>query len=157
EVLQHLLCPPPEVHHGRPGRARRLVPGADLERRWWDVEFFPLADARGLLGIVGKVTVVARDEPADQPPLPEKLMTLRQRSAERYGLAAVASDWPPLRRVADQVRLAAGCRSPVLLVGEPGTGKRWLARTIHQEGPTREQTFATLDCGALPAAALAEV
>src|SRR4051794_31165659 len=42
EVLTHLLCPPPEVHQGRPGRARRLVPGAAPARRWWDVEFFPL-------------------------------------------------------------------------------------------------------------------
>src|SRR5690348_1135956 len=47
ELLQHLLCPPPEVHHGRSARTRRLVPGADPGRRWWDVEFFPLADARG--------------------------------------------------------------------------------------------------------------
>jgi transcriptional regulator with PAS, ATPase and Fis domain len=157
EIVPHLLCPPAEVHHGRPARARRLVPGAPPGRRWWDVEFFPLADDKGLLGILGKVTVVVRDEPAGGPPLPEKLMALRERLADRLAPAASASDLPAIGRVADQVRLAAESRVPVLLIGEPGTGKRCVARMIHHQGLTREQTFAALDCGALPATALAEV
>jgi DNA-binding NtrC family response regulator len=57
----------------------------------------------------------------------------------------------------EQVRLAAATTAPVLLVGEPGTGKRTLARCIHYQGPTRERPFAALDCARLPAAALAEV
>src|SRR4051794_23542834 len=44
EVLEHALCPPPEVRDGKPGRARRLIPGVEAARRWWDVEFFPLQD-----------------------------------------------------------------------------------------------------------------
>ncbi len=40
---------------------------------------------------------------------------------------------------------------PVLIVGEPGTGKRHVARTIHQHGPNRHRPFLAFDCEALPA------
>ena len=39
----------------------------------------------------------------------------------------------------------------MLIVGEPGTGKRHVARTIHQHGPDRHRPFIAFDCEALPA------
>ncbi len=41
--------------------------------------------------------------------------------------------------------------APILLVGEPGTGKEMLARTIHAEGARAPQPFVTLDCRAMDA------
>src|SRR5439155_20075814 len=64
---------------------------------------------------------------------------------------------PALRRVVEQVRLACQVTAPVLLVGDPGTGKDWLARTIHYQGAGREGAFAALDCRRLPAPAVAHV
>jgi DNA-binding NtrC family response regulator len=55
----------------------------------------------------------------------------------------------------DQVRLACATRVPVLLVGEPGSGKQWIARTIHYQGSRRESAFVALDCARLPAAVVA--
>ncbi len=46
-------------------------------------------------------------------------------------------------------------RSPVLFVGERGTGKKTLARAVHFLGPRREDSFAALDCARLPPAVLA--
>ena len=46
---------------------------------------------------------------------------------------------------------------PVLLTGERGTGKQWLARAIHFQSALREKNFVALDCKALPADALAAV
>jgi arginine utilization regulatory protein len=62
-----------------------------------------------------------------------------------------------MRRLVEQARLASQVRLPLLIVGEKGTGKTWLARTIHNQGITREQTFLALDCAHLPPTALAEV
>jgi two-component system, NtrC family, response regulator HydG len=38
----------------------------------------------------------------------------------------------------------------VLIVGEHGTGKEWLARMIHQLNPTRTGPFWPFDCAAIP-------
>lgn len=39
--------------------------------------------------------------------------------------------------------------SPVLLVGETGTGKELVAHSIHFRGPRREKAFVPVDCSAL--------
>ena len=40
---------------------------------------------------------------------------------------------------------------PILLLGEPGTGKEELARAIHQNSRRSEGPFVTVDCEAIPA------
>jgi transcriptional regulator with AAA-type ATPase domain len=157
EVIAHALCPPPEVLTGQPGRARRLLPGRETGRRWWDVEFFPLRREGGLFVVLGRVTLIVGVEGGPLPPLPERVVALRQRVADRHGPALLASDLPAIRRLADQVRLAAQVTAPVLFVGEPGTGKETLARAVHFGGPDREGSFAALDCARLPPMALAAV
>jgi DNA-binding NtrC family response regulator len=62
-----------------------------------------------------------------------------------------------MRRLTAQARLASRLPTPVLLVGEPGTGKHTVARVIHYQGPNRESTFVALDCTRLPAPAVAAV
>jgi transcriptional regulator with PAS, ATPase and Fis domain len=153
-VIRAVCCPPPEVLQGKPGRTRRLVPRPDATPRWWDVEFFPLHDQAGLLCVLGKITVLPVEESDSHPPLPEKLMALRERTAERYGLDQLASTLPAFQTVIEQVRLASRTDVPVLVLGEPGTGKQWIARTIHHLATTCNGTFAALDCARLPPALL---
>jgi transcriptional regulator with AAA-type ATPase domain len=156
-TIRSLCCPPPEASKGKPCRSRRLVPGMKGGARWWDFDFLPLHDANGLLCILGKITIVAGAEPAEAPPLPEKLIALREGVRERYSLDQLAGSAPALQRIVEQVRLASQSHSPVLIQGEPGTGKRWVARTIHYQGLLAEGPFVALDCASLPSAALAAV
>ncbi len=60
-----------------------------------------------------------------------------------------------MRRLVTQVRLASQVATPVLLIGEAGTGKQTLARTIHYLSSRREGACAVLDCQHLPSAAVA--
>ncbi len=60
-----------------------------------------------------------------------------------------------MRRLVEQLRLASRVDSPVLLVGEPGTGKQTLARTIHYLSTRGDGACAALDCQRLPPDAVA--
>ncbi len=117
----------------------------------------PLREATGLLCILGRISVVVASEQAELAPLPEKLIALRESVRRRYGLDQLAGRLPSLQRVAQQVLLANQSDYAVLIEGESGTGKRWVARTIHYQGPSAEGPFIALDCKRLPAEALAAV
>ena len=60
----------------------------------------------------------------------------------------VGSD-PSLRLVIEMAGTIAPTRTPVLIVGERGTGKALLARAIHGLGSRPDQPFVTVDCAAL--------
>ncbi len=57
---------------------------------------------------------------------------------------------PALRELARRARQVAETHTPVLILGETGTGKERLARAIHQWSPRAEQPFVTLNCAAIP-------
>jgi DNA-binding NtrC family response regulator len=118
------------------------------------VEFLPLRTGERVLGILGKILPVPADASAHPVLLPEQLVALRAKVAERYRIEQLTGDGLAMCRVGEQIRLASQTNVPVLIVGEPGTGKHRVARTIHQHRATRERTFVALDCARLPAAAL---
>jgi transcriptional regulator with AAA-type ATPase domain len=149
------LYPPPEALAGRPASARTLFIHPSGERHWRRIEFWPFHNARGeLSALLGQV----RDP--DEPPLaPDsdghrlraELMEVRDRLLDRHGLDGLVGRGPAHRRLLDQIAAAAPSGVPVLIVGEPGTGKRHVARIIHQTGPRGQAPIVPLDCAALPA------
>ncbi len=56
---------------------------------------------------------------------------------------------PAIRRLAGDARVAADSDSPVLLLGETGTGKGVLARWIHAASRRRKQAWVDINCGGL--------
>ncbi|MCP3950973.1 MAG: AAA domain-containing protein [Desulfobacterales bacterium] len=54
-----------------------------------------------------------------------------------------------LKRVMEKVRQVAAHNSPVLLLGETGTGKDVLANAIHYLSARREAPFIAVNCGAI--------
>jgi two-component system, NtrC family, response regulator AtoC len=55
-----------------------------------------------------------------------------------------------MREVLANIRAIAATDVPVLLVGESGTGKKLLARYIHELGTRSTGPFISVDCGAFP-------
>jgi len=55
-----------------------------------------------------------------------------------------------LKGVMDMVRDVAPLNSPVMLLGETGTGKELIARAIHNLSPRRSGPFIKVNCGAIP-------
>ena len=57
---------------------------------------------------------------------------------------------PALLDVLDAVDRVAHSPSPVLLIGETGTGKDLLASRIHAQGPRRQRPYVVVNAGAIP-------
>jgi transcriptional regulator with GAF, ATPase, and Fis domain len=55
-----------------------------------------------------------------------------------------------LRDVMEMVRQVAPLNSPVILLGETGTGKELIANTIHYTSSRRSGPFIKVNCGAIP-------
>lgn len=56
---------------------------------------------------------------------------------------------PAMRQVYRLTRLVAPSRASVLLVGETGTGKELIARSIHRLSPRADGPYVRVNCGAL--------
>jgi len=59
-----------------------------------------------------------------------------------------------LKNVFEQVRKVAPTDSTVLLLGETGTGKELIARSIHELSGRAKRTFVKINCSAIPAGLL---
>jgi DNA-binding NtrC family response regulator len=153
-ALARTLCPPPEVLQGRSTRVQRPLPGLSSGPPWWEIEFLPLAGEQRLLGVLGKIRAEGATPAGPSRLLTEALVGLRSRAAQKYRLEDWRTATPALESIAAQARLAATTACPVALVGEPGTGKQWLARAIHHASDRRHLPFIALDCGSLSAPAI---
>jgi DNA-binding NtrC family response regulator len=150
--------PPPESLAGQPAGTTALIIHANGERIWRRVEFWPFRhELDGLIGLLG----VVRPE-VDAPSVPHteanrlhvELLELRRQLHKVAGFDTLLGLGPAHRRLLEQVGLAAVSTAPVLLFGEPGTGKRHVARAIHQNGPGRSRPLVSFDSEALPAEVL---
>ncbi|HWZ83540.1 MAG TPA: sigma-54 dependent transcriptional regulator [Terriglobales bacterium] len=56
-----------------------------------------------------------------------------------------------MRRVMAQVEKVAASETRVCILGETGTGKELVARTLHEQSPRNGGPFVTLNCAAVPA------
>lgn len=57
---------------------------------------------------------------------------------------------PRMRALHAEVREIAGTESPVLLIGEPGSGKEVIARALHAYSERKPNPFVDLACSAFP-------
>ncbi len=57
----------------------------------------------------------------------------------------------PMQSLCELIGKAGHCSSPVLLLGETGTGKEIVARAIHFAGSNRGKSLVTVDCSTLTA------
>jgi len=74
---------------------------------------------------------------------------LHREMAKMTGDTIVGADFG-LKNVMRMVNQVAPIESPVLLMGETGTGKEIIANAIHFSSPRRDNPYITVNCGAIP-------
>lgn len=79
--------------------------------------------------------------------LVSEVKTLRSRVD---GETALLGDSVALRRLREEIRRLAPIPSPVLIIGESGSGKELVARDLHSFGSAPKAPFVAVNCAALP-------
>ncbi len=75
---------------------------------------------------------------------------LEEELRTEYNFAEIVGEHHGLKVVLKQVETVAPTNATVLILGETGTGKELIARSIHTISPRRERTFVKLNCSAIP-------
>ena len=149
------FAPPPESIAGQPSGSLTVILHASGERLLRRVEFWPFCDQVGvLIGMLGQVreaNALPSVPDAQSHQLRVRLMELRERLHQAFRCESLIGTGPAHRRLLEQIRLAAASNTAVLIVGEPGTGKRLVARTIHHLRSGNHHPLVPIDCEALPA------
>jgi len=79
-----------------------------------------------------------------------EIEALRQELEGKFRVGDLTSRSPLMQQVFDVLPAIATSPSTVLVLGETGTGKELVARTIHALSPRNRGPFIAVSCGALP-------
>jgi PAS domain S-box-containing protein len=137
-------------------RQEMTIPNGDRTYAF-DVSLEPLFDPEGnVIGITGaSVDIAQLREMTDRlqaarDKLAQEKSYLESEIQTELGFEEIIGQSPALLDVLKDVRVVAPTESTVLLLGETGTGKELVARSVHSLGSRRNQTFIKLNCAAVP-------
>ncbi len=127
----------------------------------FDMTVEPLFDASGnVAGLTGACMDIARLRE-----MTDHLQVARDRLAQEksylegeiqsdLGFEEVIGQSPALREVLTKAKIVAPTNCSVLLLGETGTGKELVARSVHSLSTRSDKTFIKLNCAAVPSGLL---
>lgn len=105
----------------------------------------------GAYGFIDKSEPVERvvqelDAAIERRRLRQEVSTLQR----RLGESALLGTSPAMARLREQIARVAPIPSPVLIIGESGSGKELVARELHRLGANPSGPFIAINCAALP-------
>ncbi len=158
--------------HGTPGVVLLDVamPGRDgvevleeLRAVWPDLPVVMMS-GHGTVETAVRATRLGAFDFIEKPLSIDKVLLTLQRAIERAQLEGenrrlraqairaheILGTSEPVRKLKEQIRLAAPTNGWVLITGENGTGKELVARQIHLQSKRAEKPFVEVNCAAIP-------
>jgi|tagenome__1003787_1003787.scaffolds.fasta_scaffold20990085_22 formate hydrogenlyase transcriptional activator len=127
----------------------------------FDLTLEPLFDAEGgVVGITGAAVDIAQLRDMADRLIEAKETLTREKSflqgeiQKELGFEEIVGQSSSLREALKKASIVAPTDSTVLLLGETGTGKELVARSLHALSRRREKNFVKLNCAAVPAGLL---
>jgi PAS domain S-box-containing protein len=131
------------------------------KKNCYDLSLEPVFDAnKNVVGIRGvAVDIVRLREMTDRLEeatnrLTQERSYLEDEIRSELGFEEIIGHSASLREVLKKARVVAPIDSTVLLLGETGTGKELVARSVHALSPRCGKTFVKLNCAAVPSGLL---
>ena len=107
-----------------------------------------------LAQFIGPAVVSQRARVSERARLVDENSRLRGRLHGRHDLTSIIGNSEAMRQVCELVARAATTGTPVLLEGEAGTGKEFLARTLHHSSPWARKPFVEYSCSRISGSSL---
>jgi len=143
------LCPPAVVFEGEPTFVNSAIQSRSGEIIPRGIHYYPLLSEDSNQRVLG--VILPYEMIPSQAPVRQRHFELASTLAEwrqKYETTQIAARSTPMKRVLTQVQLASHCDAAVHVVGERGTGRQHIARTIHHQSDRKKQRFIQLNCQA---------
>lgn len=75
---------------------------------------------------------------------------LKKELVKEYSFQNMIGNSEAMHAIYDMVKRVSMTPTNVLITGESGTGKEVVAKAIHYNGPLKDKSFVTVNCGAIP-------
>lgn len=127
----------------------------------YDISVEPVFDTnKNVIGIRGAAVDIARlrqmadNLQAAKDRLSQEKSYLQTEIQTELGFEEIVGQSPALHEALKKARVVAPTDSTVLLLGETGTGKELVARSVHDLSSRHDKTFVKLNCAAVPSGLL---
>ncbi|MEZ5568784.1 MAG: sigma-54 dependent transcriptional regulator [Halioglobus sp.] len=144
------------------------APGTDLIKKAGDVPVLIMTSYASLRSAVDSMRMGAVDyiaKPfdhtdmlnavqriiADHPTARAEAARVRPRgNDDAPGISGIIGNCPAMQRLFEHIEKVAPTDSTVLVLGETGTGKELVARSLHQHSRRADKTLVSVNCAAIP-------
>lgn len=135
----------------------------ELRQSWPDLPVVMMS-GHGTIETAVRATQLGAFDFVEKPLSVEKLLLIIRNALERSRLRSenvrlraesiraqeILGDAPPIRKLKEQIKVAAPTNGWVLITGENGTGKEMVAKQIHLQSKRADQPFVEVNCAAIP-------
>ncbi|MEP4486798.1 MAG: sigma-54 dependent transcriptional regulator [Halioglobus sp.] len=98
--------------------------------------------------MIAAVQRIIADHPVPQVEDPRQ--TNAKNKAEKVAVTGIIGNCPAMHTLFDQIERVSPTESTVLVLGETGTGKELVAKSVHQHSRRADKTLICVNCAAIP-------